>query len=37
MMAAFSVYLALAGTSMLSGARLGFGGGVFPTAILLRL
>lgn len=31
------VYLELAGTSMLSGARPGFVGGVCPAAILFRL
>lgn len=31
------VYLELAGTTMLSGARPGLAGGVFPAAILLRL
>lgn len=36
-MAAFIVYFELAGTSMLSGARPDFDGGVFPAAILFRL
>lgn len=36
-MVAFIVYFELAGTSMLSGARPGFDGGVFPAAILFRL